>query len=562
MKFSQVAKTYNEIEKTSSLIQMRERLALLLKKSTPEEVKALCYLTLGRIAPSYSTILLGMGESMVAKSIAKASGESIEEVKRHIKKTGDAGLAAENLIKSKGKLEIKDVMGTLEKIAKKKGAGSVQEKIEILADLLKKSSGIEARYVVRIVLGQLRLGAGDKTILDALAIAYTGTQKARQKLERAYHIRPDLGEIGKTLASKGLRAVEKIGIKLFVPIQAMLCQRIRELSDVEEKMGFPVAVEHKYDGERVQAHKRGDQVRLFSRRLDDVTSQFPEIVKAVKKLKAKKCIIDGEAIAIDKEGNALPFQTMMQRRRKYEIEEYAKKIPISLRVFDLLYLEGKSLIDESYPKRHEKLEKTVKKSKQLELAERIVCESLQCIDEFFEKMCERGAEGIVIKSMDPSSTYEAGTRGWKWIKWKPEYMRGMRDTFDLVIIGAYWGRGKRSGTYGALLCAIYDDKNDKFLTFCKLGSGFTDAQLKELPKKLTVHKGKPARASVKKNMIPDVWISPETVIEVTGANITKSPSHTSGYALRFPRFVRYRKKKPSQATTLEEIKTLTQERTS
>ncbi|MEM2915935.1 MAG: ATP-dependent DNA ligase [Candidatus Woesearchaeota archaeon] len=562
--FKDLAETFEELEKTSSGNTLRAILAELFKKVSKAEIDKVAYLTLGRIASDYSDINLGMAEKMVLRAVALASNKDEKAVLALYKKLGDIGLVAEQLVGRKRKdLTITEVFDTFHKIAAASGAGSQEQKISLLAGLLKNASAREARYLARIVQGNLRLGVGDKTVLDALCITFTGSKAAKKEVEHAYTISPDVGVIARTIATKGLAGIRKIGVTLGVPIQMMLCQRVKNLDEIPEKMGKPFAVEEKYDGERIQAHKKGDKITLYSRRLENITSQFPDIVEAVRKnVKARDCVIEGECMPVDKKGNLLPFQVLMQRRRKHGIEEYVKRIPVCLFVFEMLYYNGKSLIREPYPKRYEVLLKNIKESDRIKLALRVICDNPDCAEELFNTTVQRGGEGIVIKSLQPDSTYEAGVRGWHWVKWKPEYVKGLRDTFDLVVVGAYKGRGRRAGTYGALLCAVYNDSADRFETFCKLGSGFTDKDLEELPKKFKKHEipHKPALLEVSKLMIPDVWFEPAVVIEVTGAEITRSPNHTcglkkgQGLALRFPRFLRYRPEKSAeQATTTKEI---------
>ncbi len=551
MRFSELARLYEELESTSSYNAMRSILSNFLKKVPKEEIGKVVYLTLGQIASHFADINLGMAGKMVIKSISAAGKEKEERILQQAKKRGDIGTVAE-MYAGRGTLTVKTVFETLHKIASVNGAGSQDKKISLLSQLLRQAGKLEARYLARIVLGDLRLGVGDKTVLDALAIAYTGRKEAREQLEHAYNICPDVGLIAETLVKKGLRGVEQIGVEIGVPIQSMLCQRIKNIEEVEKKVGYPVIVEEKYDGERIQVHKQGSKIKLYSRRLEDITPQFPDVIEAIKNaVKAKSCVIDSEVMPVDKKGNLLPFQILMQRRRKYEIEHYVKKVPVVLFAFDLLYLNGKSLIKEPYKKRYTFLQKNIREKGKVRLALQKLCKDADCIEDLFNKTVEHGGEGVVIKNLHGG--YEAGVRGWNWIKWKPEYVKGLRDTFDLVIVGAYYGRGRRAGTYGALLCAVYNDKKDMFETFCKLGSGFTDKELAALPKRFKRIEHKPARLEVAKTMQPDVWFDPRIVAEVTGAQITKSPNHTSGYALRFPRFLRWREKTPEEATTKKEI---------
>jgi DNA ligase-1 len=558
--FRKLAETYEKLERTSSGNALRAILSGLFKHTNKEEIDKVAYLTLGSIAGSYSGINLGMAEKMVLKSVAKAAGKDEKTTLALYKKKGDIGIVAEELVgRAQRQLSVKEVFETLHKIASAGGTGSQERKIYLLATLFKNASALEARYLARIVQGNLRLGVGDKTVLDALTIRFTGSKQAKKIIEHAYNICPDAGIIAKIIATKGIHGIHSIGVQVGRPIQMMLCQRVKSLDEVPKKIGTPFAVEQKYDGERIQAHKQGKKLILYSRRLENITAQFPEIVSALQKsIGAKECVIEGEAVPVGKKGNILPFQVLMQRRRKHGVEEYAQKIPVILFVFEALYSNGRSMVREPYPKRYSTLQKIIKPKGIIQFAVRKKCNTPDCAEEFFNDIVQTGGEGIVIKSLNPDSDYQAGVRGWNWIKWKPEYVKGLRDTFDLVIVGAYRGRGRRAGTYGALLCASYNDKTDRFETFCKLGSGFSDKELKELPKKLKhcETKQKPARLEVKKFMIPDVWFTPSIIVEVTGAEITKSPNHTcgTGLALRFPRFLRYRpEKKPEQTTTTKEI---------
>ncbi len=560
MRFAELAEAYEELENTSSGNELRRILSGLFKKTSKREIDKVAYLTLGRIASDFSDVNLGMAEKMVLRAVALASNTEQSTVSLLYKKKGDIGLVAEELVGRKRKqLSVTEVFGTLHKIAESSGSGSQEDKVKLLAGLLRNASAKEARYLARIVQGNLRLGVGDKTVLDALCITFTGSKEAKKEVDHAFMISPDVAVIARTIANKGLAGIRRIGVTLGIPIQMMLCQRVKSLNEIPKKMGVPFAVEQKYDGERIQVHKKGNKIVLYSRRLENITAQFPDIVEAVRRnVKAKDCVIEGECMPVDKKGNLLPFQLLMQRRRKHGIEEYIKKIPVCLFVFEILYNTGKTLIHEAYPKRYAILKKSIKESSSIKLALRIICDNPDCAEELFNKTVENGGEGIVVKSLKADSSYQAGVRGWNWVKWKPEYVKGLRDTFDLVVVGAYRGRGRRAGGYGALLCAAYNEQSDCFETLCKLGTGFSDKDLAEMPKKFRKHEisHKPALLEVSKSMTPDVWFEPAVVIEVTGAEITKSPNHTcgQGIALRFPRFLRYRPEKSAeQATTTKEI---------
>ncbi len=566
MRFKKLVKVYEELEKTPSGNEMREILAEFFKEVPKEDIAMFTYLTLGEIASDYESVVLGIAEKSVLKSIATAGGTSVQNVRKALHEKGDAGLAAEKILQKKpmtliplGKLTVHELFEKLHKIAKMTGSGSQDLKTNTIAAMLQKASPTGAKYVVRIALGTLRMGVGDMTVLDALSIAYTGEKKNKAVLEAAYNICPDVGVIAETLVNKGLEGLEKIDIHVGRPIKMMLAQRVKEWEEVAKRIPGKLAVEGKYDGERVQVHKNKEgEVRLFSRRLENTTEQFPDLVEYIEKqIDAKEFVVEAEVIAIDEKGNHQPFQVLMQRRRKYDVEEYIKKVPVQAKFFDLLFLNGKSFINEPYGRRTEELSKIIHKGKHLTIAERIVTDDMKEVKDFFNKMLKEGYEGIMIKSL--SGVYQAGTRGWNWIKWKKEYASEISDTFDLVVVGAFYGRGKRSGTYGALLCAAYDGRSDMYETVCKLGTGLTDEMLEELPKKLDRYKREkqPARLTIKKEMIPDVWFAPEMVVEVLAAEVTKSPYHTcaGGYALRFPRFLRIRDdKKAEQATTSKEVK--------
>ena len=576
MKFAKLADVLEKLEKTSSGNKTREILANLFKDSEAEEIANVCYLVLGLIDAEYKGVVIGIAEKMALKSISYAAEKEIKEVEKIFKKLGDLGLVAETLLSKKRKIFPKffpikeneltpnNVIFGLRKIASYGGKGSQEAKIKTLASILGFAKPKEAKYIVRIALGRLRIGVGTMAVLDALSIAFFGSKKERPILENAYNLCNDIGLIAK-LAYKGIEAVKRIKIKVGRPIKMMLAQRIKKLSELKEHMKGKIAAEEKYDGERMQIHKmRNGEVIIYSRRLENITHQFPDVVEVVKKfVKGREFIVEGEAVPIDEKGNILEFQLLMQRKRKYDIEKYIKKIPVKLFLFDLLYLDGKSFIKKPYPERRKKLERIVKENKHIALARRIVTADLDKIEDFFYKALERNTEGLVCKSTSKESIYRAGARAWLWIKWKREYAEELRDTFDVVIVGAFAGRGLRAGTYGALLCAVYNKEKDVFETVCKLGTGFTEKMLNEMPNILKKYKLKKKDKRVKAEIKADFWFEPKVVIEVTGGEITLSPVHTcafgkiekgKGLAIRFPRFIRFRDDKSAEeATTAEEI---------
>jgi DNA ligase-1 len=585
MLFKDLATTFEALEHTSSRNEMISVLADLLKNATVSNIDAISYFTLGQIDAEYKTTQLGIGEEITKSALSHLLRVSKESIDREMKRNGDLGLTIERLLKQQkrkstekvdrtNRLSIEEVRSTFLKIAQMSGTKAQQTKEQTLVRMLAKAEPREAKYIVRLTTRTMRLGVGDMTFLDALATSFLSSKNFRDQLESAYNVTSDIGLVAKTLLKNGLKGVEKIQITLNHPIRPMLAQRISSLSEISEKISsMPLAAEEKYDGERIQAHIKGGQVHLFSRHLTDVTTQFPDVVAQIKKaIKVKNAIVDGEVVAYDFDRHTyFPFQKLMQRRRKYKVTEYAKKIPVKYMLFDILYLNGESLLTQSYPLRRKKLEQVIKETKYLALAKRITSSNFDEIEEFFQESVENGLEGIVIKSCNEESVYLAGAREWTWIKWKPEYQTELADTLDLVVVGAYAGKGKRAGTYGALLGAVYNKDQDVYQTLCKIGSGFSEEQLSKLPNlfREVITSKQPARIQVSIQIVPDEWLLPHFVIEVKGANITYSPLHTAnwdsrqqrGLALRFPRFLRWRHdKRPEEVTTVDELLVMLKEK--
>ncbi|RLI17928.1 ATP-dependent DNA ligase [Candidatus Bathyarchaeota archaeon] len=573
MKYSLIADAYEKIEATTKRLEMTDYLVELLKNTPKELIDKVVYLTQGKLYPDFMGIEIGVAEKLAIRAIAKASGHSEKEIEEDLKKTGDIGETAQNFIAKKKQvtlfqqpLTVQKVYETLDKMAKATGEGAMDLKVSLLAGLLANASPKEAKYIVRTVTGKLRLGIADMTVLDALAIAYGGGKEARQLLERAYNISSDLGRVAKTLVEEGLEGIKKFRVVIGEPIRPMLAERLSSPHEILEKLGGKCAAEYKYDGERIQAHKNGEKVLLFSRRLENITSQYPDAVELLKRhVKAKEAILEGECVAIDPDtGDMLPFQELMHRRRKYGIEKAMEEYPVSLFMFDVLYVDGKDLTLEPYPVRRKYLNEIIEEGERIKIAEYLITDNPEELEKFFLEAVEKGCEGLVCKSVMDDSIYRAGARGWLWIKYKRDYKSEMTDTVDLVVVGAFHGKGRRAGTYGALLLAAYNPEKDVFKTVCKCGSGFTDEDLANLPKMLKPHQIEHKHPRVISNLDADVWFEPKIVIEVIGAEITLSPIHTcamdvirkgSGLAIRFPRFTgNYRFDKAAEdATTEKEI---------
>jgi DNA ligase-1 len=479
------------------------------------------------------------------------------------------GLVIEHLFKKKPVtlvpkkvLSIEDVYEQLIKLAKISGGGSVDQKINLLAGLFSNCSQKEALYIARFVLGRLRLGVGDPTIMESLSKAFTEGREFRIEIERAYNLCSDLGLVAKTLAEKGENAIRKFEIKVGSPIRMALAARLPSAEDILEKIG-KCAIETKYDGLRLAIHKSGNDVEIFSRNQERMTPMFPDIVEGIRKqVQAKNAIIEGEAVALNEDtGELFPFQVTITRKRKYEIAKQAKEFPLILFSFDLLYADGKDLTQEPYEKRIEKMHKIIKKGGTIKTADRIITDKIKEIEKFFYENVEKGAEGIIAKRLD--GVYQAGSRNFNWIKLKRSYRGELQDTIDVVIVGYIKGRGARAKFgIGALLGSVYDEKTDDFKTIAKIGSGLSEekwVEIKRILDKNNVDK-KPAR--VDSVLEADVWVHPKIVFTVMADEITKSPVHTAGkkddepgFALRFPRIQGWIRidKKPEDATSVKEI---------
>jgi len=569
-----LAESYAKIEATSKRLEMTDILVDLIKKTPKDFLSKMVYLTQGKLYPDFMGIEIGMAEKMAAKALMKATKVQESEITADLKKTGDLGETGKDIfeikkIQPQGKLTIKEVYETLDEIAKTTGEGTVAKRINLLAGLLKKSTPLEAKYLIRTVTGKLRLGLADMTLLDGLAIAYGGGKESRALLERAYNLTSDLGEIAQAVAYGSLEAIRQYKIQVGKPIRPMLCERLSDPEEILEKTGGRCAVEYKYDGERLQVHKKGQEVVLYSRRLENVTHQYPDVVARVKEdVQAKEAILESEVVAFNFEtGEMLPFQELMHRRRKYGISQAIQDYPVVLFVFDCLYQDDQDLTNTDYEKRRAVINKIIRPSDFVKPGNYIITSQKEELESFFEEAVAEGVEGVVCKAVGKHSVYQAGSRGWLWIKYKRDYKSEMTDTVDLVVVGAFYGRGRRAGTYGALLLAVYNPQKDQFTTITKCGSGFTDQDLAKLPQKLKPYEINHPHPRVKvetKFLKPDKWFVPKMVLEILGAEITLSPIHTcafgkirkgAGLAIRFPRFTgKYREDKAAEdATTEEEI---------
>jgi len=576
MEFKKLAEYLDRLERTASRIEITKILAELFRKSDKGEIDKVVYLSLGGLAPQYKGIVFNIAERMMAQAIAKAYGQKVEKVRDIYKKKGDLGdvvaaLAAKSKIpaspagrqnpKSKH-LSVADVYNKLVKIAQDEGEGSQDRKIVKTADLLSNLDPLSAKFVARIPIGNLRLGFSDKTVIDALSWMEKGDKSVKNELEKAYYVLPDVGLLAKNVKSYGVKkAVKKIKPVIGVPVLPMLAQRLKSPVEMIEKMG-EVAIEPKFDGLRISLHYKSGKngfVKAFTRNMNETSWMFPELKDIAKYLSAHEVILDSEAVGVDEVRQGLAnFQKTMTRRRKHEIQDKALKIPIKFYVFDILIKDGKSLLSMPYIKRRKILAKTVKSGKILEVVDYQITSDPKTIVKEMAREVKGGMEGIIVKKAD--SSYVPGRTGWRWVKMKEAESKvsKLSDTLDCVVMGYTTGRGKRvSFGIGQFLVGIKD--NDKFKTVTKVGTGLTDELFREMKKRLKMLEVnyQPKEFEVDKNLKPDFWVAPSLVVEIAADEITKSPKHTAGYALRFPRLVRFRDdKNPDQATSLSEFKKL------
>ncbi len=557
MLYSDLAEVYSSLEKTAKKLEKAEIISKLLKKTEAKSLESVVLLLNGRVFPGWSQKELGVANQIMIKAIAKAFGLKDEEVVKAFNKSGDLGLTAEQLAHSKKqkslaskRLSVEDVFYGLQQIASESGKGSQEKKLGNITNLLSSASPLEAKYIVRTVLEQLRVGIAEGIIRNAIAKAFEVSPKT---VENSWFLNPDYGYIATLAKEKGEKGLKKVEIRVGMPIMVSLAEKAPDLKSALEEAKNP-ALETKYDGARIEIHKNGNDISLFTRRLENVTKQFPDLVELAKKaVKAKECIIDGECIGINpKTGKSVPFQVLSQRiHRKYDIEKATKEIPIQMNVFDIVYLDGKLLFDRTLKERREILEKTIKIiPEKFQLASQLVTKDLKKAEEFYKKALALGEEGLIVKNLD--ALYQPGRRvAGGWYKVKPTL-----ENLDLVIIGAIWGTGRRAGWMGSLILGCRDPDTGKFLECGMLGTGIKEK--KTVPGDVTFEQmTKSLKPYVESEKGNEIKIKPKIVIEVASEEIQKSPNYPSGFALRFPRFIRIREdKSPEEADTLERIKAL------
>ena len=574
MKFSLVADTLGYMENTTKRLELTQHLVDLFKITPPDIISKVIYLLQGKLRPDHEGVEIGIAEKIAIKALSKSSAISIKKIEDEYRDTGDFGQVAAKILEQKTQttflsqnITVERVYDTLYKIAELKGARSQDMKMKYISSLLNDATPIEGGFIAKIITSNLRLGIADYTILDALSVAYTGSKENRPALEHAYNVCSDLGKVANSVAENGLESLKDFQVTIFSPIRPMLAERVKSPQEAHEKMGAEFVSEYKLDGERVQVHRQEEKIVLYSRSLENITSYYPDIVENIgKALKPDEIILEAEVVAMnDDTGEFLPFQELMHRRRKYKIAQAVQEYPITVNFFDILAMDKKSCLDLPYIQRRKLLEKNVIEDSFAKIMPMVFVKSDSEVEDSLENAINSGCEGIMLKQLD--SPYRAGARANNWLKLKREYRNELGDSIDLVVVGAFYGRGRRTGRYGALLLSAYDDKSDTFPSICKVGTGFTDESLDQfyqiLSDKITVKKD----SRIESGLEADVWFEPEVVIEIVASEITLSPIHKvamdkirkgSGLALRFTKFTGkiLFEKTSDNATNIDEIITL------
>lgn len=571
MKFKDLAVYLEQIENTSSSNEIIVLTAEMIQELTPEEVPFALYLMLGILGPAYDTVEFGLSDKLVARAVAHALGRDITEIGHSYKQTGDLGsVYAEVGNRISKNLSIAEVYEQLHKIAHINGKGSVDTKINTLAQLLHSLDQLEGKYVIRIILERLRTGLADAKILDALSWVLAGDKSLRKDIEGAYNVLPDIGKVAQRVLKDGVKGLTHVTATPGTPIRPAQSERLPTPAHIVEKLGI-FAVEPKMDGFRVQIHVfgKGDerQVRLFSRNLNEMTHMFPDIVEAAAKLPVQEGIFDSEAVAFNPDTTEyLPFQDTVKRRRKHGVEEMSIRVPLRVFLFDMLYLNGQALLDTPAGERFAYLTALDYSTQSvIEVTRHDVVNSEVQLRTLFDLYVSEGLEGVMCKKLE--AEYQAGSRNFNWVKYKRATDQALNDTVDVVVMGYYAGQGQRNRFgIGAFLVGVHDEESGMFQTLAKIGTGLSDEQWKDMKQRLDLCRtdDAPKTYAVHQNLAPDVWTLPKVVVEVAADEITRSPIHTaakgegtlngSGLALRFPRLVRVRDdKNPFDTTTPAEL---------
>jgi DNA ligase-1 len=569
MKFNTVALSFDKIDALSSRTAMTEALALLLKEATPEEAAYICYLSLGALNPPHIGTQFNIAQKTMLKIVAHLYGLTGHQIKESVESLGDLGSVAQKYAPEEtNDISLITIYNKLLEIEKIQGTGSQEKKSQTLQHLLQMIDPLSAKFIIRIIIGALRLGFSDMTIIDALSWMEVGDKSLRSVIEDAYNVCADIGLIARTLKADGLDAIKAMKMHVGVPIRPAAAERLPDVNAIMAKLG-PCVAQHKLDGFRLQVHvdKTTEKpvIRFFSRNLTDMSQMFPEFVEACKKLPVKSFIADGEAMVYDQNTKLfLPFQETVKRRRKHGISQIVSELPLQLHLFDLLFIDGKNLLNVSHTERRNALKKVIEplQDETLKIIDEKQIQTADQLEQYFIESIASGLEGLVIKK--PEAPYQPGKRSANWVKLKYQASDKMLDTLDVVILGYYPGKGKRAQFgIGAFLAGIYNPRDEAFETVAKIGTGLSDEEWRNLKKRCDALQvpSQPKNVRCDKNLAPAVWIVPTLVCEVLADEVTLSPVHSAGktdeklgFALRFPRFVKYREDKSAhQATTLAEL---------
>ncbi len=577
MLYEKLAKLYQEVSSTTKRLKKTEILAEFLKDIS-ESDRDVMYLLEGDIYPEYDERKIGVSNQLAIKAIARATGTDPKKVLQGWRKIGDLGKVAEELTKSKKQITLssqvittKKVIENLRKLPELEGHGTVNKKVSLITELLTSSSSLESLYITRTAIGDLRIGIKESTIRDALALAFFPKEDKKiisVKIQEAIDKSNDLARVFDSCKKKSLKDLAKISLEVGKPIKAMLAQKVKSIEEGFKAVGKPCAIEYKYDGFRLIIHKEKNKFALFTRRLENVTKQFPEVKEFIEKyVKGDSFILDCEAVGYDKKTKEYtPFQAISQRiRRKYDIEKMQKELPIEINVFDILYYKGKSLLNEPFKKRSEIVRKIIIPHKyKIIYSKQIITSDEKKAEVFYKKALHDNQEGIMMKNL--STKYQPGSRVGHMLKVKPEE----RD-LDLVITGGEYGTGKRSGWISSFILSCRGKKPREFLEIGKVGTGIkekssvtsqssaskkgSERKESENTEEVTFDKLnellKPLVTSEKGR---EVKIKPKVIVAVTYQEIQHSPNYNSGWALRFPRITALREDKPiSEIADLNEV---------
>ncbi len=541
----------NTIEGIPGSLEMTSVVAEMLKEVSDDELPVVTYFIMGQVFPEWTGSQLGIGTSLLYTALSKSSGVSLKEIEGLVKETGDIGEVAGRIFVNEKKnqstfsafmdepesLSIMDVYERFRMISVSNGKGSQNTKMKHLQYLFSLATPREARYIARLAIEDLRIGVGEGIVKNSIAKAF---DVPGSNIERGFMLTNDLGALAEAARRGGVDEVSGLSMVLNRPVRMMLAQLAPGIPAVLEDLG-QVAIEWKFDGARVQIHKKSGDVNIFSRKLENVTASLPDIVQAVKEnIEAESIIIEGEAIAVDENGRPRAFQEILKRfRRKYDVESTVREIPLTLKAFDILYLNGNDLIDLPLFQRRSILSENVRNGSGISVDEQILTDDEAEINRLYQMALDAGHEGIMIKN--PQAPYSPGKRGKNWLKKKP-----VMETLDLVVVGAEWGYGKRANVIGSYALACYDPDAGRYLPIGRVATGFSDEVLSDLTKMFADH------ILVEEGR--QIEIRPKIVFEVAFEEIQKSPNYESGYALRFPRLVNVRTdKSPEEAETIERI---------